>query len=53
MVLQDYWRGGACEHPAIIPLIGKNPTQGGVAAQEARRQKAWDSGGQVILNEVS
>ena len=39
MVLQDYWRGGACEHPAIIPLIGKNPTQGGVAAQEARRQK--------------
>jgi hypothetical protein len=22
--VHDYWRGGACEHPAIISFIGKN-----------------------------
>ena len=27
MLVHDYWRGGACEHPAIISFIGKNKTQ--------------------------
>jgi hypothetical protein len=38
-IMHDYWRGGACEHPAIISFIGKNTTQWGVRAQEARRLK--------------
>ena len=37
--MHDYWRGGACEHPAIISFIGKNKTQWRVRAQEARRLK--------------
>ena len=39
-MLHDYWRGGACEHPAIISFIGKNKTQWRVRAQERARVEA-------------